>query len=77
MATRDRSRATRGPGRFRGGSSSSKCSTPRLSRVTPISRSVRDLGFRKRAGLAFERDFLGRVPRDVRPQAIDKPLELP
>ena len=36
-----------------------------------------DLGFRERARLAFESDFLGRVPRNVCPQPIDQPLQLP
>ena len=35
-----------------------------------------NFGLGERARLAFERDFLGGVPRDVRPQAIDEPFEL-
>ncbi len=44
--------------------------------MTPRSLERGDLRLRKRAGLAFEGDFLGLVPIDVGPQAIDQRREL-
>ena len=44
--------------------------------MTPSSLQRLNLGFGQRARFAFERDFLGLRPIDVRAQAIDERMQL-
>ena len=55
---------------------SSKFSTPRLSRVTPISRSSGELRIAERARLALEGDFRGLAPVCPGFESGDQPLQL-